>query len=169
MQNLSFYSFLSCPSHQFHPATLFMMNKSLKLRSVLILFTDERILEYDIDEILFDQRSPFQKVQIVHSKSLGNMLVLDELQSKPTGNLRFYHFQWMHLLYFFRLIVRYCWGRLDLHGISDASWCGKLRRQGYLHSRRWVNIIFGSHGSSHFSNFLIDRLQAAMVRCCMSF
>lgn len=45
-------------------------------------FADERILEYDIDEVLFDQRSPFQKVQIVHSKSLGNMLVLDELQSK---------------------------------------------------------------------------------------
>lgn len=47
-------------------------------------FSDERILEYDIDEVLFDQRSPFQKVQIVHSKSLGNMLVLDELQSKKT-------------------------------------------------------------------------------------
>lgn len=42
---------------------------------------DERILEYDIDKVLFDKRSPFQKVQIVHSKSLGNMLVLDELQS----------------------------------------------------------------------------------------
>lgn len=43
---------------------------------------DERILEYDIDKVLFDGRSPFQKVQIVHSKSLGNMLVLDELQSE---------------------------------------------------------------------------------------
>lgn len=44
-------------------------------------FLDERILEYDIDKVLFDKRSPFQKVQIVHSKSLGSMLVLDELQS----------------------------------------------------------------------------------------
>lgn len=43
---------------------------------------DDRILEYDIDKVLFDSNSPFQKVQIVHSKSLGNMLVLDELQSK---------------------------------------------------------------------------------------
>lgn len=42
---------------------------------------DDRILEYDIDKVLFDSNSPFQKVQIVHSKSLGNMLVLDELQS----------------------------------------------------------------------------------------
>lgn len=39
-------------------------------------------MEYDIDEIVFDDHSQYQKVQIVHSKSLGNMLVLDELQSK---------------------------------------------------------------------------------------
>lgn len=43
---------------------------------------DGRLLEYDIDEVVFDQESPFQRVQIVHSKSLGNMLVLDDLQSK---------------------------------------------------------------------------------------
>lgn len=43
---------------------------------------DERIIEYDIDEIVFEKRSPFQKIQIVHSKTLGNMLILDELQSK---------------------------------------------------------------------------------------
>lgn len=49
--------------------------------NILISLSDERILEYDIDKVLFDKRSPFQKVQIVHSKSLGNMLVLDELQS----------------------------------------------------------------------------------------
>ncbi|XP_044743658.1 spermine synthase isoform X1 [Chrysoperla carnea] len=42
---------------------------------------DERLLEYDIDKLLFEERSPFQRVQIVHSKSLGNMLVLDELQN----------------------------------------------------------------------------------------
>lgn len=46
------------------------------------LIADERLLEYDIDGILFDEQSAFQKVQIVHSKSLGNMLVLDDLQSK---------------------------------------------------------------------------------------
>lgn len=46
------------------------------------MFLDERLLEYDIDGIVFDERSQFQKVQIVHSKSLGNMLVLDDLQSE---------------------------------------------------------------------------------------
>lgn len=43
---------------------------------------DERIIEYDVDKVLFEKESPFQKVQIVHTKSVGNMLVLDELQSK---------------------------------------------------------------------------------------
>jgi len=53
--------------------------------SILIYFygfLDERILEYDIDKVVFEQQSPYQKVQIVHSKSLGNLLVLDELQSE---------------------------------------------------------------------------------------
>lgn len=44
-------------------------------------FADERLLEYDIDSVVFEERSPYQKVLIVHSKSLGNMLVLDDLQS----------------------------------------------------------------------------------------
>ncbi|XP_018321679.1 spermine synthase isoform X1 [Agrilus planipennis] len=43
--------------------------------------SDERILEYDIDEVVFNEKSPYQKVQIAHSKSLGNMLVLDDLQN----------------------------------------------------------------------------------------
>ncbi|KAL4704015.1 hypothetical protein ACJJTC_018055 [Scirpophaga incertulas] len=43
--------------------------------------SDERLLEYDIDKVLFDEQSPFQRVQIVHSKTLGNMLVLDDLQN----------------------------------------------------------------------------------------
>ena len=51
----------------------------IKLKSY---FLDERILEYDIDKVLFEEKSPYQKIQIVHSKSLGNLLVLDELQSK---------------------------------------------------------------------------------------
>lgn len=58
------------------------LTKSIFFPNFPCIFIDERILEYDIDKVLFDKRSPFQKVQIVHSKSLGNMLVLDELQSK---------------------------------------------------------------------------------------
>lgn len=46
------------------------------------LLPDERIIEYDIDTLVYEARSPFQKIQIMHSKTLGNMLILDELQSK---------------------------------------------------------------------------------------
>lgn len=49
---------------------------------IILLFLDDRLLEYDIDEVVFEDRTPYQKIQIVHSKSLGNMLVLDDLQSK---------------------------------------------------------------------------------------
>ncbi|XP_004924801.2 spermine synthase [Bombyx mori] len=49
--------------------------------------SDGRLLEYDIDEVVFDQESPFQRVQIVHSKSLGNMLVLDDLQNISEADL----------------------------------------------------------------------------------
>lgn len=57
-------------------------NKYLYTTVLLDHFSDERLLEYDIDHLVFEARSPFQKVQIVHSKSLGNLLVLDELQSR---------------------------------------------------------------------------------------
>ncbi|XP_063242932.1 spermine synthase [Bacillus rossius redtenbacheri] len=48
---------------------------------------DERILEYDIDKVVFEEKSPFQKVLIVHSRSLGNMLVLDDLQNISESDL----------------------------------------------------------------------------------
>ncbi|EDW41241.1 spermine synthase isoform X1 [Drosophila sechellia] len=49
--------------------------------------SDERIIEYDIDKVVFEARSPFQKIQIMHSKSLGNMLLLDELQNIAESDL----------------------------------------------------------------------------------
>ncbi|XP_057327470.1 spermine synthase isoform X2 [Microplitis mediator] len=52
-----------------------------------LTLSDERLLEYDIDKLVFEERSPYQKVQIVHSKSLGNLLVLDELQNMSEADL----------------------------------------------------------------------------------
>lgn len=74
-------------THQLTPQSLcavFITNVTIQVINTQLISnvrTDERILEYDIDSVVFEQRSPFQKVQIVHSKSLGNILVLDELQS----------------------------------------------------------------------------------------
>lgn len=56
-----------------------------------VTISDERLLEYDIDKVIFEERTPYQKVQIVHSKSLGNMLVLDDLQS--INFCRYYNFR----------------------------------------------------------------------------
>lgn len=52
------------------------------LLTVKVLISDERILEYDIDKVLYEEKSPYQKILIVHSRSLGNLLILDDLQSK---------------------------------------------------------------------------------------
>ncbi|RZB39879.1 spermine synthase [Asbolus verrucosus] len=49
--------------------------------------SDDRLLEYDIDAVVFEERTPYQKIQIVHSKSLGNMLVLDDLQNISEADL----------------------------------------------------------------------------------
>jgi spermine synthase len=48
---------------------------------------DGRITELDSDRMVFNERSEFQKIQIVHSKTLGNMLILDELQNIAEADL----------------------------------------------------------------------------------
>uniref|UniRef100_A0A8D9B9T3 Spermine synthase n=2 Tax=Cacopsylla melanoneura TaxID=428564 RepID=A0A8D9B9T3_9HEMI len=54
---------------------------------VYLTSSDERILEYDIDSVVFEKTSPYQKVQIVHSKSFGNLLILDDLQNLSERDL----------------------------------------------------------------------------------
>ena len=49
--------------------------------SFIISFADERILEYDVDYVVADIQSKFQRIQIMHTINYGNLLVLDELQS----------------------------------------------------------------------------------------
>uniref|UniRef100_A0A0K8SA20 PABS domain-containing protein n=1 Tax=Lygus hesperus TaxID=30085 RepID=A0A0K8SA20_LYGHE len=49
--------------------------------------SDERILEYDIDRVVFEEKSPYQNVSIVHSGTVGNMLVLDGLQNLASKDI----------------------------------------------------------------------------------
>lgn len=37
---------------------------------------DGRLVEYDIDEVVYDEDSPYQNIKIVHSKQYGNILIL---------------------------------------------------------------------------------------------
>nr|XP_014353153.1 PREDICTED: spermine synthase [Latimeria chalumnae] len=38
---------------------------------------DGRIMEYDFDEVLYDENSPYQNIKVLHSKQYGNILILD--------------------------------------------------------------------------------------------
>ncbi|XP_071455496.1 spermine synthase isoform X2 [Hetaerina americana] len=51
------------------------------------LTSDERLLEYDTDALLYEERSAYQKIQIFHSRSCGNFLVLDDLQNLSDADL----------------------------------------------------------------------------------
>lgn len=53
--------------------------------------SDERILEYDFDRIVFDAVSPYQRVQILHSPTLGNCLILDDLQNLGERDINYTH------------------------------------------------------------------------------
>uniref|UniRef100_A0A2K6KBW9 Spermine synthase n=1 Tax=Rhinopithecus bieti TaxID=61621 RepID=A0A2K6KBW9_RHIBE len=37
---------------------------------------DGRLVEYDIDEVVYDEDSPYQNIKILHSKQFGNILIL---------------------------------------------------------------------------------------------
>uniref|UniRef100_A0A2P2I435 Spermine synthase-like n=1 Tax=Hirondellea gigas TaxID=1518452 RepID=A0A2P2I435_9CRUS len=53
--------------------------------------SDDRLLEYDVDKVVFSEETPFQKVEIVHSKSYGNILILDNLQNLAESDLSYTH------------------------------------------------------------------------------
>lgn len=38
---------------------------------------DERMVELDVDEVVYDHHSAYQRITILHSKNLGNLLFLD--------------------------------------------------------------------------------------------
>jgi len=53
--------------------------------------SDNRIIEYDCDVTLFNQRSDYQKVSVLRSRSLGNILFLDNLQNLGEKDLSYTH------------------------------------------------------------------------------
>ena len=50
------------------------MNSSI---SPYLTTSDDRLVEYNIEEVLFNQKSEFQSVQIVKTVDHGNLLILD--------------------------------------------------------------------------------------------
>lgn len=52
-----------------------------------LISSDERLMEYDFDKVLFHKRSEFQDVKILSSPSLGNTLLLDNLQNLAEADI----------------------------------------------------------------------------------
>lgn len=51
--------------------------------------SDSRLLEYDVQEMVFDARSEFQHVQIARSINYGNVLILDGLVNLAEADLAY--------------------------------------------------------------------------------
>lgn len=54
-----------------------------------LISSDERVIEYDFDRVVFQQKSEYQDVKIVSSPSLGNVLLLDDLQNLAEEDLSY--------------------------------------------------------------------------------
>ncbi|GFS80258.1 spermine synthase [Nephila pilipes] len=61
--------------------------------AVPLYFTtaDERILEYDFTQVVFQRESPYQNIKILHSPTLGNCLILDDLQNLAESDINYTH------------------------------------------------------------------------------
>ncbi|XP_055951204.1 spermine synthase-like isoform X1 [Argiope bruennichi] len=61
--------------------------------AVPLYFTtaDERILEYDFNKVVFQDESPYQNIKILHSPTLGNCLILDDLQNLAESDINYTH------------------------------------------------------------------------------
>ncbi|XP_054163120.1 spermine synthase-like [Oppia nitens] len=51
--------------------------------------SDERLLEYDFDSVVFEEHSQYQHIKILGSPSLGNCLLLDDLQNLAEKDLSY--------------------------------------------------------------------------------
>ncbi|GIY31601.1 spermine synthase [Caerostris darwini] len=52
---------------------------------------DERILEYDFNKVVFQDESPYQNIKILYSPTLGNCLILDDLQNLAESDINYTH------------------------------------------------------------------------------
>jgi len=49
---------------------------------------DGRLMEYDIDQVVYEEDSAYQNIKILHSQQYGNILVLDGDVSKCMQHYR---------------------------------------------------------------------------------
>ena len=49
---------------------------------------DGRLVEYDIDEVVYEEDSAYQNIKILHSRQFGNILILNGDVSKSLTHIR---------------------------------------------------------------------------------
>lgn len=53
--------------------------------------SNNRVLEYDFDKVVHHEKSPYQDIKILHSPTLGNVLLLDDLQNLGECDINYTH------------------------------------------------------------------------------
>ncbi|KAI0233218.1 Spermine synthase [Lamellibrachia satsuma] len=53
--------------------------------------TDNKLIEYDFDELVYEANSPYQNIKIYHSPQFGNMLVLDDDPNLAESDISYTH------------------------------------------------------------------------------
>ncbi len=57
---------------------------------------DGRLIEYDIDRVVYEEDSAYQNIKILHSKQYGNILVLNGDVSKCIHHCSEWHVCWFN-------------------------------------------------------------------------
>lgn len=53
--------------------------------------SNNKVLEYDFDQVVHHEKSPYQDIKILHSPTLGNVLLLDDLQNLGECDINYTH------------------------------------------------------------------------------
>jgi len=53
--------------------------------------SDDRVLEYDVTDVLYARQTEHQKVEVIRTSSFGNILVLDNLQNLGESDVAYTH------------------------------------------------------------------------------
>jgi len=72
------------------PKVLPAIKRGLEV-NVYFSTSDDRLLEYDVTKVLYKQQTDHQKVEVIHTNSFGNILVLDNLQNLAESDLPYTH------------------------------------------------------------------------------
>lgn len=110
---------------------------------------DGRLMEYDIDEVVYEKESAYQNIKILHSLQFGNMLILNGDVSKLKGPCLFASFKYMRsfwVIVSYECVVIWCDQMSDL-AESDLPYTQAIMGSGKEHyAGKEILILGGGDG-----------------------